>query len=124
MKITRLELFILHAPVTRGGIADSTHALTHWGAPGVAIHTDAGLIGYGFSGTHAHLATDRLITDCIVHSYGPLLIGQEIGRKSVLPRAKSAPFGRSCTSILRSTGWAAPASRIWRSAPSTSRSGT
>ncbi len=79
MKITRLEPFILHAPVTRGGIADSTHALTHWGAPGVAIHTDAGLIGYGFSGTHAHLATDRLITDCIVNSYGPLLIGQEIG---------------------------------------------
>ncbi|MFZ0339709.1 MAG: mandelate racemase/muconate lactonizing enzyme family protein, partial [Terracidiphilus sp.] len=81
MKITRLELFILHAPVTRGGIADSTHALTHWGAPGVAIHTDAGLIGYGFSGTHAHLATDRLITDCIVNSYGPLLIGQEIGQE-------------------------------------------
>jgi L-alanine-DL-glutamate epimerase-like enolase superfamily enzyme len=79
MKITRLEPFILHAPVTRGGIADSTHTLTHWGAPGVAIHTDAGLTGYGFSGTHAHLATDRLITDCIVNSYGPLLIGQEIG---------------------------------------------
>ncbi len=87
MKITRLEPFILHAPVTRGGIADSTHALTHWGAPGVAIHTDAGLIGYGFSGTHAHLATDRLITDCIVNSYGPLLIGQEIG---VAPREVAA----------------------------------
>src|SRR5208283_4246809 len=79
MKITRLEPFILHAPVTRGGIADSTHALTHWGAPGVAIHTDSGLTGYGFSGTHAHLATDRLITDCIVQSYGPLLVGQELG---------------------------------------------
>ena len=79
MKIARLEPFILHAPVTRGGIADSTHTLTHWGAPGVAIHTDAGLTGYGFSGTHAQLATDRLITDCIVNSYGPLLVGQEIG---------------------------------------------
>lgn len=79
MKITSLETFILHAPVTRGGIADSTHTLTHWGAPGVAIHTDAGLIGYGFSGTHAHLATDRLITGCIVNSYGPLLLGEEIG---------------------------------------------
>lgn len=45
MKITRLEPIILHAPVTRGGIADSTHALTHWGAPGVAIHTDTGHIG-------------------------------------------------------------------------------
>ncbi|MGA3133692.1 MAG: mandelate racemase/muconate lactonizing enzyme family protein [Terracidiphilus sp.] len=77
MKITKLEPFILHAPVTRGGIADSTHSLTHWGAPGVAIHTDTGLTGYGFSGTHAHLATDRLIVDCIVHTYGPLLVGED-----------------------------------------------
>ncbi len=77
MKITRLEAIILHAPVTRGGIADSTHTLTHWGAPGVAIHTDTGHIGYGFSGTHAHLPTDRLIVDCILHSFGPLLIGQD-----------------------------------------------
>ncbi len=77
MKITKLEPIILHAPVTRGGIADSTHRLTHWGAPGVAIHTDEGQIGYGFSGTHAHLPTDRLIVDCIVDSYGPLLLGKD-----------------------------------------------
>ena len=77
MNITRLEPIILHAPVTRGGIADSTHALTHWGAPGVAIHADNGCIGYGFSGTHAHLPTDRLIVDCIVNSFGPLLLGED-----------------------------------------------
>ncbi len=77
MKITKLEPIILHAPVTRGGIADSAHSITHWGAPGVAVHADNGLIGYGFSGTHAHLATDRLIVDCIVNSYGPLLIGED-----------------------------------------------
>ena len=77
MIITKLEPIILHAPVTRGGIADSTHSITHWGAPGVAIHTDTGHIGYGFSGTHAHLPTDTLIVDCIVDSYGPLLIGQD-----------------------------------------------
>ncbi len=77
MKITKLEPIILHAPVTRGGIADSTHRLTHWGAPGVAIHTDTGLVGYGFSGTHAHLPTDRLIVDCILNSYGVHLIGQD-----------------------------------------------
>lgn len=77
MKIVRLEPIILHAPVTRGGIADSTHALSHWGAPGVAIHADTGLVGYGFSGTHAHLPTDRLIVDCIVKSYGPLLLGED-----------------------------------------------
>jgi L-alanine-DL-glutamate epimerase-like enolase superfamily enzyme len=77
MRITRLEPIILHAPVTRGGIADSTHSLTHWGAPGVAIHTDTEHVGYGFSGTHAHLPTDKLITDCIVDSFGPLLIGED-----------------------------------------------
>jgi L-alanine-DL-glutamate epimerase-like enolase superfamily enzyme len=77
MHITRLEPIILHAPVTRGGIADSTHRLTHWGAPGVCIHTDNGLRGYGFTGTHAHLPTDRLIVDCIVDSFGPLLIGRD-----------------------------------------------
>jgi len=77
VKITKLEPLILHAPVTRGAIADSTHHITHWGAPGVAVHTDKGLTGYGFSGTHAHLPTDRLIVDCIVNSYGPLLLGRD-----------------------------------------------
>jgi L-alanine-DL-glutamate epimerase-like enolase superfamily enzyme len=43
----------------------------------VAIHTDTGLVGYGFSGTHAHLPTDRLIVECILHSYGPLLLGED-----------------------------------------------
>jgi L-alanine-DL-glutamate epimerase-like enolase superfamily enzyme len=88
MKITGLEAFILHAPVTRGGIADSTHSLTHWGAPGVTIHTDTGLTGYGFSGTHAHLPTDRLITDCILYSYGPLLIGEQLSGDPLLASAE------------------------------------
>eukprot|EP01031_Cornospumella_fuschlensis_P021385 gene21385-26202_t len=43
----------------------------------VAIHTDTGLVGYGFSGTHAHLPTDRLIVQCAVDSFGPLLIGKD-----------------------------------------------
>lgn len=77
MKIIKIEPFILHAPVTSGRIADSTHNLTHWGAPGVAIHSDTGHVGYGFTGTHAHLATDKLITDCIADSFGPLLIGED-----------------------------------------------
>jgi L-alanine-DL-glutamate epimerase-like enolase superfamily enzyme len=77
MKITRLEPFILHAPVTRDAIEDSTHHLSHWGAPGVIIHTDSDLRGYGYTGTHAHLPTDRLIADCITDTYAPLLLGQE-----------------------------------------------
>ena len=76
MIITALETFILHVPVTRDGIADSTHSITHWGMPGVMIHTDTGKIGCGFTGTHAHLASDRLITACIEDCYAELLIGE------------------------------------------------
>ncbi|HAA86822.1 MAG TPA: mandelate racemase/muconate lactonizing enzyme family protein [Verrucomicrobiales bacterium] len=78
MIITSLETFILHVPVTRNHISDSTHSITHWGMPGVRIFTDEGFTGYGFTGTHAHLASDRLITDCISNSYAELLIGQEV----------------------------------------------
>jgi L-alanine-DL-glutamate epimerase-like enolase superfamily enzyme len=77
MKISRIETFILHVPVTRGAISDSTYNLTHWGAPGVVIHTDSGLFGYGYTRTHAHLPTDRLIVNCISETYGPLLVGEE-----------------------------------------------
>ncbi len=77
MTITSLQTFVLHIPVTRGGIADSTHAITHWGVPGVMLETDTDHVGYGFTGTHAHLASDRLIASCIADCYGPLLIGKE-----------------------------------------------
>lgn len=77
MKITKIEGFILHVPVTDGGIADSTHALTHWGAPGVAVHTDTGLVGYGYTGTHAQLASDRLVRDAAVNVLGPQLVGED-----------------------------------------------
>jgi L-alanine-DL-glutamate epimerase-like enolase superfamily enzyme len=77
MKIRRLETFILHVPVTRQGIADSTHHVTHWGAPGVMIHSENGTIGCGYSGTHAHVASDRLITQCIQECFAPLLVGED-----------------------------------------------
>jgi L-alanine-DL-glutamate epimerase-like enolase superfamily enzyme len=77
MTITALETFILHVPVTRGGIADSTHSITHWGMPGVMVKTDTEHVGCGFTGTHAHLASDRLITACIADCYGELLIGKD-----------------------------------------------
>lgn len=77
MRITSLETFVLHVPVSGGGIADGTHRIGHWGAPGVRIHTDAGLVGYGYTGTHAQLAGDRLIADCIEHVYGPELLGRD-----------------------------------------------
>ncbi|HXK59081.1 MAG TPA: mandelate racemase/muconate lactonizing enzyme family protein [Acidobacteriota bacterium] len=77
MKITSLEPFILHVPVTGNRIEDSTHQVSCWGAPGVIIHTDEGLSGFGYTGTHAHLPSDRLITSCISDCYGPLLLGRD-----------------------------------------------
>lgn len=77
MKITNVQPFILHTPVTRDEIADSSHQISHWGAPGLIIETDAGLRGYGFTGTHAHMTTDRMIVDCIVSAYAPLLLGED-----------------------------------------------
>jgi L-alanine-DL-glutamate epimerase-like enolase superfamily enzyme len=77
VKITSIETFVLHVPVTRGGIADSIHTMTHWGAPGCIIRTDAGIDGYGYSGTHADLASDRIITRFIADCYAPLLIGED-----------------------------------------------
>jgi len=76
MKITSIEPFILHVPVSGGGIADSSNSLTHWGVIGVVVETDAGPSGTGYTGTLAHLPTDRLIRDCIEHSFGPMLVGQ------------------------------------------------
>jgi L-alanine-DL-glutamate epimerase-like enolase superfamily enzyme len=79
MKIAKVEPFILHLPLTADSISDSTHSITHWGVVGAKITTTDGLEGYGFTGTHAHLASDRLITACIRDCYAPLLIGEEAG---------------------------------------------
>lgn len=77
MKIIRVTPFILHVPVTRSRIADSTHSIDFWGAPGVILETDTGLKGTGYTGTHAFLPADRLIADCIANVYGPVLISQD-----------------------------------------------
>ena len=77
MKIVTVEPFILHLPLTQSSISDSTHSITHWGVVGAKITTEGGLIGYGFTGTHAHLASDRLITACIRDCYAPLLVGED-----------------------------------------------
>lgn len=77
MRIVDLEPFILHVPVTRKGIADSTHQITHWGAPGVIVRTDEGVSGCGYTGTHGHAPTDRLITSCIADTFKPLLVGED-----------------------------------------------
>jgi L-alanine-DL-glutamate epimerase-like enolase superfamily enzyme len=77
MKIVAVEPFVLHIPLPNVSISDSTHSITHWGVVGVKLTTDTGIEGFGFTGTHAHLASDRLITDCIGNSYAPLLLGED-----------------------------------------------
>ena len=58
-------------------IGDSTHQIARWGMPGVRIRTDAGLEGWGYTGTHAVLMTDRLVTSAIADVMAPLLIGTD-----------------------------------------------
>jgi L-alanine-DL-glutamate epimerase-like enolase superfamily enzyme len=77
MKITAVRSFIVHCPVTSGQIADATYSVTHWGAPGAIIETDAGITGYGYTGTHGHLATDRLIASTIDEVFAPVLVGED-----------------------------------------------
>lgn len=73
--ITSVEPFVLHVPVTGDHIADSTHSITHWGVVGAKITAADGTIGYGFTGTHAHLPSDTLIAAAVSECYAPLLEG-------------------------------------------------
>ncbi|CAK7009574.1 MULTISPECIES: mandelate racemase/muconate lactonizing enzyme family protein [Providencia] len=77
MKIKEISTFIMHVPVTNDLIGDSTHSITHWGMPGVMIKTECGLVGYGHTGTHADITTDRLITTIIEDVFGPMLLGED-----------------------------------------------
>lgn len=77
MKIVDVSPFILHLPLTADSIADSTHRITHWGVVGARIETDMGLVGWGFTGTHAHAPSDRLIAACIRDCYAPLLLSED-----------------------------------------------
>lgn len=77
MRIRSVEPFILHVPLNTASISDSTHTISHWGVVGARILTEDGLEGFGFTGTHADLASDRLITSCIANCYAPLLVGED-----------------------------------------------
>src|SRR5579871_1078241 len=48
-----------------------------WGVVGVKLTVGNGLAGYGFTGTHADIASDRLIARCISDCYAPLLAGED-----------------------------------------------
>ena len=85
MKITRIEPFIVHVPL-QDAIADSTNSIDHWGFPGVILHVDTGIKGYGLTGTHAHLAGDQQITAYIASVYGPLLVGETVESRACIER--------------------------------------
>jgi len=78
MTIRTLSSFIMHVPVTGSQIADSTHAITHWGVVGARVELEDGTAGFGFTGTHAHLPSDRLIAAAVDECYAPLLEGVEL----------------------------------------------
>lgn len=85
MRISRVQPFIIHVPL-KSRIADSTNSIDHWGFPGVVLHTDSGLKGYGFTGTHAFLPGDQQITRYISAIYGPLLLGETVESRSCIER--------------------------------------
>lgn len=85
MRISEIEPFIVHVPL-KDSIADSTNSIDHWGFPGVVIHSDAGIEGWGFTGTHAFLPGDRQITSYISSIYGPLLMGETVESRACIER--------------------------------------
>jgi L-alanine-DL-glutamate epimerase-like enolase superfamily enzyme len=85
MNITRVEPFIVHVPLQES-IADSTNSIDHWGFPGVVLHADNGMKGYGFTGTHAYLPGDQQITAYIAAVYGPLLQGEAVEGRACIGR--------------------------------------
>jgi L-alanine-DL-glutamate epimerase-like enolase superfamily enzyme len=81
VKITQVEPFILHVPLGRH-IEDSVNRVDEWGLPGVLIHTDAGIVGTGYTSTHTY--NDRQIFEVIRDYYGPVLLGQDPMRTQYL----------------------------------------
>jgi L-alanine-DL-glutamate epimerase-like enolase superfamily enzyme len=76
MKITKIEPFILHVPITQKKISDATNSISHWGIVGAKITTDNEIIGYGYTATHAQVTGDRAITSVISEALAPKIIGE------------------------------------------------
>jgi L-alanine-DL-glutamate epimerase-like enolase superfamily enzyme len=77
MKIAHVAPFIVHVPLPRP-ITDSTNCVDHWGFVGATVTTEDGLSGCGFTGTHAFLPGDRLISEFIGSIYAPLLVNEAV----------------------------------------------
>ena len=71
MKITKIEPFILHVPIAQKQISDANNSISHWGIVGAKISTDSGIIGYGYTATHAEVTGDRAIATIISQALAP-----------------------------------------------------
>jgi L-alanine-DL-glutamate epimerase-like enolase superfamily enzyme len=78
MRVESVSPFIMHIPVTGTQIADSMHTISHWGVVGARIRSSDGIEGFGFTGTHAQLESDRLIARLISDVYAPILTGRSL----------------------------------------------
>jgi L-alanine-DL-glutamate epimerase-like enolase superfamily enzyme len=76
MKIRKIEPFILHVPIAQQQISDATNTISHWGIVGAKITTDTGMVGYGYTATHAEITGDRAIARIIRDALAPQLIGK------------------------------------------------
>lgn len=76
MKITTIEPFILHVPIAQKQIADATNSISHWGIVGAKISTNTGIVGYGYTSTHAHTTGDRAIANLISDALASQIMGE------------------------------------------------
>src|SRR3546814_19288853 len=60
MRITSVVPFILHAPIARVAIPDSTYTITHWGFVGARFTNDNGREGARSTGPHPPLPPYRV----------------------------------------------------------------
>ncbi len=74
MKITKVESFVVHAPIGFD-VSDSHYHMGEWGFPGLKISTDAGIVGTGYTGTHCD--GDEMIQQTIDRYYAPALVGED-----------------------------------------------
>ena len=93
MKIASIQPFILHLPLTSDSIRTRPTASPIGASSAPRSSPTDGLEGYGFTGTHAHLASDRLITSCIRDCYAPLLIGEDANDHHAALDQARAPSG-------------------------------
>jgi L-alanine-DL-glutamate epimerase-like enolase superfamily enzyme len=84
MKITKVDTYLLRVPLKQAPITDSQTIVHDVDFLQVALHTDAGLTGWGMNWSYTpglHAAHS-----CLMHDYAPLLVGKEPSHRKELVR--------------------------------------